>query len=236
MNTSRKDSDHFLGETLSPLRMESFLVELANTMTALDGLGRMTASVSRLIAQYPEMFASLRRPKPEPDAPRVRIRALKPMFLAGPESKISTGEWSVVENIQTFLRLAWDATDLRRREWAIFEARRFYREATVIVPIQIAMSKAEAEGNGEEWRRLAFELNAARDTAPALTPFERVAYHFHRIAERARRCANSECPAPYFFAVKKGQKYCSSKCSAPSQRDQKRRWWRENRAKNGGAK
>lgn len=138
--------------------------------------------------------------------------------------------WLLVSQVQEYLRLAWDASDLRRREWFIFQARRVYDWSTVIHPIEIEMLDSKLEVKV----RLSRDLAEARRGVPALTQFERCAYHFHRIAERARRCGNPECPAPYFFAVKKGQKYCSEKCAAPSQRDQKRRWWRENRAKNGG--
>jgi hypothetical protein len=210
MNISKKRADDFLGVTLSPRRMESLLVEWANAATSFDhfkrSTSRGTAAMNRLMAKYPEFFDSI-----------------------PPRARSSTAEWLLVDEIQTFLRLAWEATDLRLREWFIFAARHAYHDTTVIIPIQIAMSEA----TGDEWNRLAAEFTRARRAAPDLTPFERVAYHFHRISERARRCANPECPAPYFFAAKKGQKYCSLKCSAPSQRDQKRRWWRENRAKKG---
>ena len=31
--------------------------------------------------------------------------------------------------------------------------------------------------------------------------------------ERAKKCENPDCPAPYFLAVRKGQKFCSQKCA-----------------------
>jgi hypothetical protein len=31
--------------------------------------------------------------------------------------------------------------------------------------------------------------------------------------ERVKKCANPDCPAPYFLAVRKGQKFCSQKCA-----------------------
>jgi hypothetical protein len=158
-------------------------------------------SIKRLLMKYPVLFETL---------------ANKPVE-----------GWLLVSQVQDYLRLAWDASDLRRREWFIFQARRSYHWSTVIDPI----NSARLDSKLEEQVRLSRDLVEAQRAVPALTPFERCAYHFHRIAERARRCGNPECPAPYFFAMKKGQKYCSSKCSAPSQRDQKRRWWRENRAK-----
>jgi hypothetical protein len=64
---------------------------------------------------------------------------------------------------------------------------------------------------------------------PPKTPFEDAAVRFQRIAVYARHCSNPECPAAYFFAKKKGQKYCSVKCAADGQREAKRRWWHENK-------
>jgi hypothetical protein len=31
--------------------------------------------------------------------------------------------------------------------------------------------------------------------------------------KRAKKCENPDCPAPYFLAVRKGQKFCSQKCA-----------------------
>jgi hypothetical protein len=64
---------------------------------------------------------------------------------------------------------------------------------------------------------------------PPQTAFEQAAFHFHRVAKRAQCCNNSDCPAPYFFIVKKGQKYCTQKCAAAGEREAKRRWWHENK-------
>jgi hypothetical protein len=70
---------------------------------------------------------------------------------------------------------------------------------------------------------------------PPVTPFEAAVFYFQTsIADLAKHCGNSECPAPYFIAIKKWQKYCSEKCAGPAARESKRRWWQENRAKNGG--
>jgi hypothetical protein len=42
-----------------------------------------------------------------------------------------------------------------------------------------------------------------------------------------RVCRHEECPAPYFFALKRNQRYCSGPCAVPSQREFKRKWWQE---------
>jgi hypothetical protein len=64
---------------------------------------------------------------------------------------------------------------------------------------------------------------------PPQTAFEQAAFYLYRVATRARVCNSSDCPAPYFLSVKKGQKYCSTKCSGLGEREAKRRWWHENK-------
>jgi hypothetical protein len=71
---------------------------------------------------------------------------------------------------------------------------------------------------------------------PPLNSFEQVMFHFQVISHKVRCCANSECPAPYFLTTKKGQRYCSSKCSAPAQKEAKRRWWNEHGSKQRSAR
>jgi len=46
---------------------------------------------------------------------------------------------------------------------------------------------------------------------------------FHR---RMKMCANNECPAPYFIAKRKDQKYCErGDCTAEAQRARARKYW-----------
>lgn len=46
-------------------------------------------------------------------------------------------------------------------------------------------------------------------------------------ADVMRVCLNPECPARYFIARRRSQKFCSDKCAEPAQRAYKRRWWNE---------
>lgn len=48
--------------------------------------------------------------------------------------------------------------------------------------------------------------------------------HHHR----TRYCPNRECPAPYFFAKRHSQRYCSEDCAQTAERETKRKWWTEN--------
>jgi hypothetical protein len=57
------------------------------------------------------------------------------------------------------------------------------------------------------------------------TFFDKAVLHLLKSASRLRCCRNPECAAPYFFARRRSQKYCSEDCTLPFQRDYKRRWW-----------
>jgi hypothetical protein len=217
MNTSQKRPDRFLAK-----RLEAFLVDWANTWAtypevcneaAEPQISQADAGITRLVHRYPAFL-----PLPPADPP------------TGAESQISSRWWDLVARTQVWIRLAWDAPSLRAREWFIFKARDEHYQQTVISPLIEARWRRTSPDKIDEYTPQ--EL-AAKQQAPPLTPFEQALYHFHRIADRARHCGNPECPAPYFFASKKGQRYCSPKCAGPSQREQKRRWWRENRAKEG---
>jgi hypothetical protein len=59
-------------------------------------------------------------------------------------------------------------------------------------------------------------------TLGPVTGCERI---FMRLSGRTSVCRNSACPAPYFFAVRTSQKYCSDACAAPAQREFKKNWW-----------
>jgi hypothetical protein len=50
---------------------------------------------------------------------------------------------------------------------------------------------------------------------------------FTHLANCTAVCRNSECSSPYFFASRRGQKYCSADCARPAQREFKNNWWRE---------
>jgi hypothetical protein len=125
---------------------------------------------------------------------------------------------------------------MREREWHIFAARHQFHSSTVYMLAGRMLRRARVneplyDHMSPEEDYLSPEGDTLRLSVPALTPFEQAMYHLQRIAKRMRHCQNPDCPAPYFLARKKGQKYCCSKCSAPMQRAQKREWWRKNRAK-----
>lgn len=127
------------------------------------------------------------------------------------------------------LRKAWDAPDRRRRDWHMFELRHAFALSQRL--------KAAGEDIEQLWREGNRERMLELMGPPSITPMEAVAFYFQTaIGDRAKHCGGPDCPAPYFIAVKRWQKYCSPECAGPATRESKRQWWRENRAKNGGLK
>ena len=59
----------------------------------------------------------------------------------------------------------------------------------------------------------------------------RLAFACVENADCLRYCRNPECLMPYFIAQRQDQKYCSIGCTTHGQREAKRKWWHENRAK-----
>ena len=62
---------------------------------------------------------------------------------------------------------------------------------------------------------------------PPVTAFEEALTFFLNHAHLAKRCYNSDCPSPYFFAARRSQKYCGQDCSGDAQKVAKLKWWRE---------
>jgi hypothetical protein len=48
-----------------------------------------------------------------------------------------------------------------------------------------------------------------------------------RHSERFGICRNNRCPARYFFARRRDQRFCSPECAWPAQKAAKLRWWNE---------
>lgn len=159
------------------------------------------------------------------DAAIRRLVELYPQVFRATLSDIPYFQHGTVLEVQGYLRKAWEAPDARQRDWYIFKVRDSYRFST-----ERGVWEPRRDAAGHPLDPTKEELDQWNGPPP-LTFFEQVMYHFHRISLRARRCENESCPAPYFFIAKKGQKYCSVKCSAPALREQKRRWWEEHRAR-----
>ncbi len=62
---------------------------------------------------------------------------------------------------------------------------------------------------------------------PQPSPFEQAIQMLIDAADLAHYCGNPECFNPYFFALRRNQKYCTDACAKPAQREFKRQWWAE---------
>jgi hypothetical protein len=58
------------------------------------------------------------------------------------------------------------------------------------------------------------------------TELQEALYLMLQCSNRAKVCANPDCPAPYFIAKKPRELYCSTECVKPFQRKWKRDWWK----------
>jgi len=72
--------------------------------------------------------------------------------------------------------------------------------------------------------------DSSRSPEEIADPFVLVLLRALHIADRLRVCPNQQCPAPYFIAKRRSQKYCSEACALPAQREFKRAWWAEHGA------
>jgi hypothetical protein len=108
--------------------------------------------------------------------------------------------------LREIVRRVWKEPDLRTREWIAYGLR-YYEMA------------------GQDFRLVNPEIWGL--SLPPPTPFEQCLLQLGKSIDRTRYCENPSCPAPYFFARRRSQRYCSDGCSQPAQREYKRRWWDE---------
>ncbi len=209
-----------MGDGLDTKRVEDFLMNLANLRlmwrnsiyaTAAERAGKAgsLADAQHIVKYFPEFF-----PKTFPADSEISmgLRQVLPEHVPGwenyPQMAARAGAIVSLHHIHYFaerLRRAWSETDERLREYSIFELRQEFHKAT----------DPDHPNN-----------------PPALTPFEHAMFFLQRNLGRARKCANPECDAPYFFSKQyKPQRYCDPKCAGTAKREAKRRWWANNRSK-----
>jgi len=119
------------------------------------------------------------------------------------------------KRIRSYLAEAWRAPTLLAREISLLKIVGMYldtREEPRLVDSKVFRY------NEEYW---------AKEAASRVDAFVLVLLRALHIADRMRYCPNPACPAPYFIAKKRRQKYCSDACALPAQREFKRAWWDE---------
>lgn len=206
MNSSRKSGREILG-IVSKKKAERLILECANL------------PIDVIDPDFPRNFID------GPIPPR--IMPLIDLFRPITDSRMpSGGSWInyAILAFRRYLRSAWDASDQWQRDWHIFRMRQSFLSTT----------HQQAVINAGQRPLSAQELFELQDVPPAPTPIDAVMYQFRRNESRLRHCPGDPCPAPYFFATKRGQRYCSEACALPAQREAKRLWWAANRGKQSG--
>jgi hypothetical protein len=134
-----------------------------------------------------------------------------------------------IEEIGVRLRQAWDAPNRRNRDWYCFQLRaKFHQWKTQVEffrhhpPVHI--DQVDIRVHEQLWKSL--------EEPPPISDFEAAIFYFQTsISDRAKYCGGPDCPAPYFIATKRWQKYCSLACAGPAGREAKRKWWHEHKGK-----
>lgn len=79
--------------------------------------------------------------------------------------------------------------------------------------------------------RVVFDWNRGEIVYKPEDDFEQALYALFRNSSRARVCGNPDCPAPYFVAGRKSERYCGEDCARVFQQEWKRNWWKQKGAK-----
>ena len=132
------------------------------------------------------------------------------VYLPGsPEHDESTRKSWLIPLRET-LRVLWRTPDRKTKQWGLFRiSQDFFLQGD-----PNAIHRPGGQGGSDfllSWK------------PPTRT--ERFVLALMGWADLLRYCDNEECPAPFFIATKRTQKYCSHECGKPSRRESKLRWW-----------
>jgi hypothetical protein len=208
MNAGRKRSDQLLGG-LNSGSAERLLVSLANADFDLP---------TRLRAQTQKYWPDLWEQVP------------------GSQTDVQDRALGILHKIRYYLQQFWEAQDPHAKDWYIYRAREWFwlsRLHQLKPDVNLWRKEFDTAETAERVRAASSWLNIwaqdALDKAPERTAFEESLFHLQRIAGKTRRCPNPTCQAPYFIAVKKGQKFCSPECARPTLLASKRNYWNRRR-------
>jgi hypothetical protein len=200
VNSSTVDKLHALAR-IPPARAKLFLQELANLSDDL-------AATRRLKARFPDIVPGRAW---WVDQQQKKLEEMYHVKLAG-DAVDGELHWKHLLEIRDGLRLIWVEPDLRRREWLVFRLRDHVMaraDPQFIHAVGVITSESPIK------------------QLPPPSRFEQATMYLFKSADRTRYCGNPDCPAPYFLAKRRSQKYCSDNCALPAQREFKRRWWAE---------
>ena len=188
---SPRNAGHQVLGVIPSQRVENLLYEWANLPIRVryaSDRRRAHPAYERVISRYPEVF-----------------------------SFQTKGQcYDVLETVREGLQRIWRTTDLRQRDWDIFNMRNQYAHA---------MAREETGGITDLFARGGNEVLIV---LPKLTPFEAAMIHLqNELSRRMLHCPNPECAAPFFFRTEKSQKACSPECADWLRRQSKLRWYHE---------
>ena len=200
---------------LSARQAESLLLDWVNLPNPTDYPPHRRA-VDKLLSRYSYVFA-FRKTDQSEGGRQTRTAAVEVLLAA----------------VQIGLRRAWLASNAHERDWYIFQLRYAYELTRARIEDGIFATQDVFDTPELRARRsLRLMIEDLLHYVPEATPFEAAICHLQtRLAHRMRRCPNPDCARPYFFRVKKGQKYCSAACADPARREAKRIWWNQNRGR-----
>jgi len=159
-------------------------------------------------------------------------------------------EFVSVGDIPPKLRIVWTMPSIQGRKMVLVSELAYYLRGPAMMSVAMKARQAELEKRTEieregltpestwhsgyqVWQEVLKEESADLSkmwAAADADAFGQVLLRAFEIADRLRFCPTPKCPAPYFIARRRSQKYCSDACSLPVQRECKRAWWREHGA------
>ncbi|HKR33110.1 MAG TPA: hypothetical protein VJT08_21700 [Terriglobales bacterium] len=200
----------------------------------------ITDAWQRIYNLFPDLLPSHGNPEHE------RLNA----FTAAPgvvwEDPDDIGSVSVGD-IPPKLRLAWTMSSLQGRKMFLLSELAYYLRGPAMMAAALKARQAESEKRAQAelegatadstfhtgyqawkdvWDKECKDLSSMWAAADA-DAFAQVLLRAFEVADRMRHCPTANCPAPYFIARRRSQKYCSDACALPAQRAFKRTWWRE---------
>jgi hypothetical protein len=243
MNSRRQTNDQVLG-MISPIKAQQLLEDWAN----IDPGHLDDGAMRTLLRKYPKVFLDIdfqvlneRFPPPSAKPPKeVKNRQNMAVSLV-----------SLITTVAVFLREGWSVSDPRRRDWNFIRARLAYHVG--LEKLRDTIEELSVGGRDErdtkggpvqpktsatiglqprEGIQFGFLIGLLTLPEVPLSTFEAAMFYLQtQLIDKLRICPNPTCATPYFFGMKRGQKFCSTICAAPAQREAKRKWWNENRGR-----
>jgi len=241
MYSSSSESLRTLAKKVSPERADRFLCELANVPErgGAELSEDYKKAINRVWNLYQDLFPGHGNPEYDSDAGSAGLVWERP----GDPGAVQ------IDDIPPKLRQAWLIPTALGREVFLMGALAYYLRGPAMFAIAEKAHQSKLEA-GELARKSgadpvhvfdaganAYDARVRQETATvqsdwavsdeAIDEFALVLLRAMHVADRMRYCPNPTCPAPFFIANRRSQKYCSDACSAPAQREFKRDWWSE---------